>query len=85
MDRWQLQDAKNRFSELVDEAQRSGPQLVTRRGTEAVVVLSFEDYQRLSRRAAGPSLVDVLLAAPKVPGGLDAARSADLGRDAELE
>jgi antitoxin Phd len=47
---WQLQDAKNRFSEVVDEALRSGPQVVTRRGRPVVVVVSVEAWERL----AGP-------------------------------
>jgi len=48
MKRWMLQTAKNRFSELVDRAQNEGPQLVTRRGTEAAVVMSMADYRALS-------------------------------------
>jgi len=44
---WQLQDAKNKFSEVVDEAISSGPQLVTRRGVDAAVVISAEDYQKM--------------------------------------
>jgi antitoxin Phd len=79
--RWQLQDAKNRFSELVGEAQRSGPQVVTVRGKEAAVVLGHEDYQRLVRRK---SIVDVLLSAPRFKGGLEVERSRDLGRDPKL-
>jgi prevent-host-death family protein len=47
---WQLQEAKARFSELVEEALRSGPQVVTRRGKRAVVVLSWEAYARLAGR-----------------------------------
>ncbi len=46
---WQLQDAKNRFSNLVKEAQQSGPQIVTKRGEEAVVVLSIDDFRKLTR------------------------------------
>lgn len=46
---WQLQEAKNRFSELVDKALERGPQIVTRHGREAVVVVSVDDYARLTR------------------------------------
>jgi antitoxin Phd len=46
---WQLQEAKNKFSNLVDRAQDEGPQVVTRRGKEAVVVLSAEDYKKLTK------------------------------------
>ncbi len=44
---WQLQEAKNKFSRLVKEARKSGPQIVTKHGREAVVVLSFEEYQKM--------------------------------------
>lgn len=83
--RWQLQDAKNRFSELVGEAERTGPQIVTRRGSEAAVVLSYDDYRSLTRSRRGRTLVDVLLSAPKVPGGLRIDRGADRHRDVDHE
>lgn len=44
---WQLQEAKQRLSELVRLALEKGPQVVTRHGRNAVVVLAFEEYQRL--------------------------------------
>jgi prevent-host-death family protein len=40
MDHWQLKDAKNRFSEIVNKALRDGPQVVTRRGKKTVVIIS---------------------------------------------
>jgi len=46
---WQLQEAKNKFSNLVDRAQHEGPQVVTKHGKEAVVVLSAEDYKKLAK------------------------------------
>ena len=49
MNEWQLQDAKNRFSEVVNLAISAGPQLVTRRGERAAVVLSYADYERLCK------------------------------------
>lgn len=45
---WSLFDAKAKLSELVEHALKDGPQLVTRRGRPAVVVLSVEDYERLT-------------------------------------
>ena len=45
---WQLQEAKQRFSELVRRAEREGPQVVTRHGEEVVVVVPAEEYRRLS-------------------------------------
>lgn len=44
---WQLQDAKNRFSQVIDEALKDGPQVITRRGVETAVVLSFADYRQM--------------------------------------
>jgi antitoxin Phd len=44
---WQLQDAKNRFSEVVTEALKSGPQLITRRGAQIAILLSYTEYRRL--------------------------------------
>jgi prevent-host-death family protein len=44
---WQVQDAKQRFSELVQRAIDEGPQVVTRRGKDAVVVVAADEYQRL--------------------------------------
>ncbi len=46
---WQLQDAKNRFSEVVNLAITSGPQLITRRGEKTAVLLSYADYERLCK------------------------------------
>jgi prevent-host-death family protein len=59
---WPLQDAKNRFSEVVQRALREGAQTVTLRGGRAVVVLSAADYDALVRDRR--SLVDDLLSGP---------------------
>ena len=63
MHTWQLQEAKSRFSEVVDLTLKEGPQLVTRRGEEAVVILAAKDYRRLSGRTT--NLMDSLLNAPR--------------------
>lgn len=63
MHTWQLQEAKSRFSEVVDLTLKEGPQLVTRRGEEAVVILAAIDYRRLSGQTA--NLMDCLLNAPR--------------------
>ncbi len=44
---WQLQEAKNKFSEVVEEAITNGPQVITRRGVETAIVLSYGDYRSL--------------------------------------
>ncbi|RWL88906.1 MAG: type II toxin-antitoxin system Phd/YefM family antitoxin [Mesorhizobium sp.] len=59
---WQLQDAKNRFSEVIKLARSQGPQTVTLRGERAAVVLSAADYDAL--RADRPNIVDALLGGP---------------------
>ena len=51
MNSWQLQDAKARFSEFLDAALKKGPQIVTRRGVEAAVLVPMEEWRRLQREA----------------------------------
>ncbi len=67
-----LQDAKNRFSAVVNAALAGVPQRVTRRGKPAVVVLAVEEYERLCNQQPGstPTFVEHLLAIPK-GGDLD--------------
>lgn len=77
---WQLQEAKNRFSEVVDLALREGPQEVSRHGKKAVVVLSCEDFDRLRR--GSDSLVEFLRKSPL--RGLELERPRDLPRDVAL-
>ena len=52
MSTWQLQEAKARFSELVDTAERKGPQLITRRGIETAVLVPIAEWKRISAAAA---------------------------------
>lgn len=44
---WQLHEAKNKFSKIVQQAVESGPQIITRHGTEIAVILSMEEYRQL--------------------------------------
>jgi prevent-host-death family protein len=44
---WQLQEAKNKFSEVVDEALKHGPQVITKRGVETAIVISYGDYRKM--------------------------------------
>ena len=44
---WQLQEAKSKFSELVDEAVAHGPQIITRHGVETAILLSYAEYRKL--------------------------------------
>ena len=82
---WPLQDAKNRFSEVVKRALAEGPQTVTLRGRRAAVVVAAEDFDRLA--AAEESIVDALLSGPEWDADFAAevaARDRTPLRDAEL-
>jgi antitoxin Phd len=82
MIKWQLQDAKNRLSELVRKAREEGPQVITLHGRDAVVVVSANDYGKLSRPRG--SLVDFFRKSPLMGVELDLIRSRDTGRRIEL-
>ena len=58
---WPVQDAKARFSELLETCLREGPQMVTKRGAEAAVLVPMDDWRRL-QRSARPTLKELLLA-----------------------
>jgi len=58
---WQVQDAKARFSEFLEASLRDGPQVVTRRGIEAAVLVPIDEWRRL-KHAARPTLKELLLA-----------------------
>jgi prevent-host-death family protein len=77
---WTLQDAKARFSELVNRCRDSGIQTVTRHGKPAVVVLPWEEYRVLRKRPTG--LADFFAAAPRIE--LDIERSRDGERELSL-
>lgn len=62
MNTWPVQDAKARFSELLDACVSEGPQVVTRRGAETAVLVPIAEWKRL-RHAARPSLKELLLSA----------------------
>jgi prevent-host-death family protein len=61
MGAWKLETAKARLSEVVRQAAVDGPQTITVRGAPSAVVLSQNDYQRLTGKPDGPSWVDRLL------------------------
>ena len=60
MNTWPVQDAKARFSELLDVCLKEGPQMVTRRGSEAAVLVPVGEWRRL-QAVARPSLKQLLL------------------------
>jgi prevent-host-death family protein len=79
-DRWQLQEAKQRFSELIRSVEADGPQFVTKHGEEVAVVVSIAEYRHL--REGGRDFKEFLQSAPEVD--LEVGRSAWLARRVDL-
>ena len=79
---WQLQEAKNKLSEVVDKALKDGPQTITRRGQRAVVVVSVKDYENLVKPKN--SLVDFFQNSPLYGIELDIERVKDYAREIHL-
>ena len=76
---WQLQEAKNKFSNLVEQARKVGPQIVTKHGKESVIVLSVEDFHKLTRPKK--SLHKFLRESPLAGLDLDVKRDKEPPRD----
>jgi len=79
---WQLQDAKSKFSKLVESAMLNKPQFVTKHGNNAVVILSFEDYKKITKPKV--DLVTFLKNSPLSEIELDISRNGELPRDIDL-
>ncbi|HLA88227.1 MAG TPA: type II toxin-antitoxin system Phd/YefM family antitoxin [Anaerolineales bacterium] len=75
-DIWQIQDAKNKLSEVITRALKEGPQLITRHGEKTVVVVSYTEYERL-RKSQG-KLSEFFKASPLA--GVDLTRDKSLPR-----
>ena len=75
-DIWQIQDAKNKLSEVITRALKEGPQLITRHGEKTVVVVSYAEYERL-RKSQG-KLSEFFKASPLA--GIDLTRDKSLPR-----
>jgi prevent-host-death family protein len=88
MSTWKLEDAKNRFSEVVRLALSDQPQRVTRNGRDAVVVISAAEYDRLAKPQ---NLIEFMQASPlaeAIAAGefeLEIDRSDDFSRDIDLD
>jgi antitoxin Phd len=80
---WQLQEAKSKFSEVVDRALQQGVQIVTRRGRKTVVVIPFDEYEKLIHKKG--SLVQFLLTSPLAGSDLSIERNPSLPRPVEIE
>ncbi len=79
---WQLQEAKNRFSHVVNKALTDGPQVITRRGEEVAVILSSEEYAKLQKSRL--SLIEFFRQSPLVGVELDLERDRSLPRELDL-
>ncbi len=79
---WTVAEAKARFSQVIDKAQTKGPQLVTRNGRNAVVVVSAEEWERKMRRSG--SLADFLAESPLRNSGIETKRLKDRPRKIDL-
>ncbi len=77
---WQMQEAKNKFSEVVDQAIRHGPQEITRHGNKTAVILSMQDYRALIGRKG--NLAEFFRASPL--RGVSTERNRDFPRDIRL-
>ena len=73
---WQVQDAKARFGEFLAASLTEGPQIVTRRGVQAAVLIPIDEWRRL-KKAAGPRVKDLLLAPEARTEALTAPRTAE--------
>jgi antitoxin Phd len=74
---WQIQEAKNKLSEVIARAQKQGPQLITRHGEKTAVVISFNDYEKM-RKSQG-KLSEFFGASPLA--GVDLTRNKSLPRE----
>jgi len=79
---WQLQEAKNKFSKLVEKAQYEGPQIVTKHGKESVVVLSVEEYKKIVKPKS--NLFQFIQASPLSKTLINIERDKSVARDIEL-
>lgn len=79
---WQLYEAKNKLTQVIKTAKDSGPQFITVRGLEEVVILSIKDYQQMTK--GGKSLVDFFQNSPFHETELTLVRSKDLSREVEV-
>lgn len=85
MNTWALQDAKAKFSAVIDRACKAGPQRVTRRGEDVAVVVAATQFDALTHRRANQGLAQFFRSSPLVDLPPEAfERNADTGRECEL-
>jgi len=79
---WTVAEAKAKLSEVIERAEKNGPQRITRRGREAVVIVSAEEWKRKTRRKG--NLAEFFANSPLRGSGLDPERLDDEPRKIEL-
>ncbi len=79
---WQLQEAKAKFSKIVNEATTRGPQIITKHGKETVLIISIKDYYKGKNQVS--KLSDFFKESPLKNINLDLNRSKDLSREIEI-
>jgi prevent-host-death family protein len=82
--RWRLQDAKARLSEVVRQAQQRGPQRVTLHGRDAVVVVGADEFDRMRRPISGSDIVAALATSPLADVNFERVTIASPVRDVSL-
>lgn len=81
-DLWTVAEAKAKLSEVIEHAQKHGPQTITRNGRRAVVVVDAEEWERKTKRSG--NLADFFAASPLRGSGLKVRRSKDRLRPIDL-
>ncbi|MCB0244680.1 MAG: type II toxin-antitoxin system Phd/YefM family antitoxin [Anaerolineae bacterium] len=76
---WQLQEAKNKFSQVVDEALAHGPQVVTRHGVETVVIISYDEFRK--RQASQQTLSQFFRESPLADSEINLERDKSMSRE----
>ena len=79
---WKLQDAKAKFSEVVENAVKNIPQYITRRGQKAVVIMSTEEYEKITSNKL--NFKDFLIKCPKTDQNFNFERQKDYSRSTEF-
>ena len=82
--RWQLQEAKARFSEVVRRAKSEGPQHVTVHGRDEVVVVGADDFRKLAGDRTGQALIEAIQLSPQRSTNIEPPRSPMRVRDVDL-
>ena len=82
LNQWELQEAKNKLSQVVKQAQQGNPQYITVHGKPTAVIVSIEDYQKLNQP---PTSLSEALMMPLIEHDLNLSRDRDIGRNLDFD